>query len=116
MTTEPAVLAVLTDGADVVVTFAQLGKQVTDFFWRVLQVGIERNDRLTTGLREASHDGHVLTVVAVEQDHAGDVRTLAVLVRQNQRRTIPTAIVDEDDFIAGVQGIECRVKAVEQRL
>jgi hypothetical protein len=85
-----------------------------DLFRRVLQVGVEGDDDVAAGLFEAGQDRHVLAVVAVEEHHAGHVRTLAVLLGQDRHRVVAAAVVDEDDFVGQAQLVHRGIQAREQ--
>ncbi len=112
---KPAVLAHAANGADIVVALAHFGDEFADLFGRVLQIGVEGDDDRRAGVLEAREDGHVLTVVAVEQHHAGDIRAQTLLRGQQRGRAVAAAVVDEQNFVGLVQRIESGVEAGEQR-
>ena len=112
---ERRVLAVLTNTADTVITFAHLGDQFADFFRRILQVGIQRHHDLSARVLEAGHDRHVLSGVGCEQDGASHVGSLFKLRSQQGSGTVTAAIVDEDHFTARAQRVERRIEPVEER-
>jgi hypothetical protein len=91
-----------------------LCQQMTDLLRRILQVGVQSYDALAAYMREARHDRHVLSEIAVEQHHARLYGTALELLSQQRSRAIGRAIVHEDDFIANVELIQGQVKALEQ--
>ena len=93
---------------------AHLCHEVADFFGRILQVGVECDHDLPARRFKTGEDGHVLAIVTVEQDDARDVGALAELFRQDGHRIVAAAIVDEDDLVACLQGVEGWIQAGEQ--
>ena len=88
---EKRILPVQTVPAHVVVAGVDLGQQFRDFLRRILQVGIERDDRVAADAFKRGHDRHVLAVIGVEIDHAGDVGPRRLLDPQQFERAVDAA-------------------------
>ncbi len=101
--------------ADVVVALVHLGEQLADLLRRILQVRVQRDDALAAAALEARHDRHVLAEIAVQQDHAGDLRAPRELLAQQSRRAVAAAVVDEDHLVADAETVERRIQASEER-
>ncbi|KAG0161938.1 hypothetical protein DFQ30_004806, partial [Apophysomyces sp. BC1015] len=112
---EQAVLPLQPDRADVVMAVAHFLDQLADFLRRVLQVRIERDYDVATGLLEAGQDRHVLPIVAIKQHDAGGVRACLVLLGQQRGRVVAAAVVDENHFVGQIQCIERRIEPRGQR-
>ena len=112
---EKRVLPVEPVSAHVVEARVDFLQQLRNFLGRILQVGVERHDHVAAHAFERRHDRHVLAVVAVEIDHARHVRPRRVLRLQESKRTVRTAVVGENDFVAAPECIEHRIQAREQR-
>jgi len=91
--TKGAVLSHPADGSHVVVALVHLFEQIANLFRRILQVCVEGDNARTSAMLEASHDRHVLAVIAVEQNHPGDVRPPLELLAQDGGRPVTRTIV-----------------------
>ena len=111
---EKRILPIEPEAAHVVVPRVDLREQLGDFLRRVLQVGIERHNDLAAHALKRRHDRHVLAVVGVEIDHAGDVGPRVELGAQQFDRTVGAAVVGEEDLVAAADGVEHRVEPREQ--
>jgi len=112
----PAVAALAADRTDVIVPLVHLREQQAGVFRRVLQVGVQRDHALPAAVLEPRHDRHVLSEVAVEQNHPRHIRTLLELLAQDRGGAVAAAIVDEHDLIRNAELVQCRVQPVEQAL
>ena len=108
------ILALLADGADVVVAFIELADQLADLFRRILQIGIQRHDILAARVGEPGHDGRMLAEVRMKQHHARFVGACLELLAQQRDRFILAAIVDVHDLVRDLQRIERGIKASKQ--
>lgn len=97
------VLALGADAADHVVALRGALHQARDFLRRVLQVGIEGDHQVSTGLFEAGEDRRVLAVVAVEdhRHHGAAVAFGGGL--QEFRGAVAAAVVDQHDLEGAAQ-------------
>ena len=109
------VLPVQPEAADVVVAGVDLRQQLRNLLGRILQVGVERDDDLAAHPLERRHDRHVLAVVGVEIDDAGDVGPRGVLGAEQFERTVGAAVVGEDDLVGLAESVEHGVEAGEER-
>ena len=102
------------DGADVIKAFAVRGQQFVNLFGWILQISVKGHRHFATHMSEARHDGAVLAEVAREQRDAGFVRALLLLLKQQSRRAILAAVVDEDHLVGRAERIERRIEAREE--
>ena len=104
---EPFVKPVLSDGVDHLGAIAPLLQQGRNQLWRVLQVGVHRDDDLAMGRLEPCGERGLFAKIARQLDraHAGHAGPLG----QRERRGVGAAVVDDDDFPvlhAGTQQVE----------
>src|SRR5438105_13897467 len=95
--------------------FVHAREELGDLLGRVLQIGVEGYHALAAAALEAGHDRHVLTEVAVQKHHAGNVRPSCELLAQERRRAVATAIVDENNLVRNPEPIERRIRPREER-
>ena len=112
---EERVLPVQPEAADVVVARVDLREQLRNLLGRILQVGVERDDDVAAHPLERRHDRHVLAVVGVEIDDAGDVGPRGVLGAEQFERPVGAAVVGEDDLVGPAEPVEHGVEAGEER-
>ncbi len=111
---EKRVVPLQPESADIVVTGVDALQERRDVLRRVLQIGIERDDHVALHALKRRHDGHVLAVVGVEIDDAGDVGALRVLGAEQLDGAVVRAVVGEEDFVATPEAVEHRVQAREE--
>ena len=108
------VFALLAVSADTVAAFVDFREKCVDFFGRILQVGVERNDDVARRAFECGDDCRVLPVVAVEVDELYDVGAFGAKAAQHFARGVPTAVIDENHLPASAERVHCFAKSVEE--
>ena len=58
-------------------------EQLVNFFWRILQICVERDHDLAASMRKPRENGTVLSKISREQNHASFDRALGLLLRQH---------------------------------
>ena len=81
---------------------------------RILQSGVEGDDRRALRALEAGHDGRVLAEVALQYHDARLRGAQRVLRPQHRHRAIPAAVVDEHALVRDPQAVEDGIQACEE--
>ena len=87
------VLALLADGADVVVALIEHADQLADLLRRILQIRIQGDHVLAARVGESRHDGRVLAEVRMKQHHARLLRAqlrIAGAAAPTERSLLPS--------------------------
>ena len=80
-----------------------------------MQVSVKRDHNFAAHAFERGHDRHVLAVVGIEIDDAGDIGPHGLLGPEQVDGTVRAAVVGKHDLVAASQCIEYRIQAREKR-
>ena len=98
---------------DEIEPLVELGQQSRDLGRIVLQVGVDRDDDVSTRLREPGRERSRLAEVATEP-HDPDVVLRVVQAGQRGERAVGRAVVHEYGFPGLVERLEGRLELVEE--
>ena len=108
------ILALLPDGADVVIALIEHVHELADLLRRVLQVRIQRHHVIAARVRQTGHHRGMLPEVGMEQHHPGLVRAALKLQAQHRRRPVLAAVVDEHALVGDPELVERGIEPLEQ--
>ncbi len=106
-----AVVAHAVDDVDPVVLRGR--EHLGDDLGRVLQVGVEGDDVVAEGADEPGGDRRLVPGVGA-QAHDAQLRPLAVVALEQRGRQVLAAVVDRDDLVGRVHGVEERSEPLDE--
>jgi molybdopterin molybdotransferase len=111
---EPRVPTLRLPARDEVEAFVELGEKARDLAGIILEVGVDRDDHVATGVREPGRERGGLAEIPAQPDHA-NVLVLGMEASECREASVGRAVVDEDHLPRAAEGLEGRFQLVVQR-
>ena len=105
------IVTLLAPSADHVVAFIDRRDQPRDFFRRILQVRVERDDDVAARLLEAREDRRMLSEIARQLDHPHTPLFARRNFAQDAERIVVRSVIDKNRLPWTVQTVEHRLEA-----